>query len=290
MPLSLSIYVVRAGKRGSRLIACLLLLLFVGCSEEDPLPAPEVDSISPLYGYPGAAVLIKGSGFSSDPLSNKVSFGNTTGAAGKVTLASATRLTVEVPADAEDGKLTVTTGGGSSSSREVFRVLKPPVISGTTPEVALPGAVIVVKGDNLYNYEGVVVRINGSRTTVLGQNGDGLVVRLPTWAESGKISYELLGVKAESPKDFIVPELPTFSTLSPTQGPPGTIITIKGVDFSKDVNDYLAWIGDTPATIIYASNTTLQMEVPSGAETGPLKIVLYGLIFISETEFEVITL
>ncbi len=80
------------------------------------MPAPAVSSLSALTGKAGDAITINGTGFDPSPSNNAVMF---TGAAAVVTSASATQLTVTVPAGVQYGNVTVinkVTGLSSVSS------------------------------------------------------------------------------------------------------------------------------------------------------------------------------
>lgn len=82
-------------------------------------PAPDIDSISPLYGVPGTLVNIYGSRFG--PSGNEVFFKGT-----KATVVSqtGTLITATVPQGAASGRITVTYSGGSGYSTDEFDVLK----------------------------------------------------------------------------------------------------------------------------------------------------------------------
>ncbi len=78
---------------------------------------PVVTGFLPLSGIPGSTVTINGSGFNTAPAGNTVFFGAT---AGQVTTASATQLTVTVPAGALYEPITVTTNGLTAASALSF--------------------------------------------------------------------------------------------------------------------------------------------------------------------------
>jgi hypothetical protein len=72
---------------------------------------PEVKSISPTSGPTGTLVTVTGTGLTG---TTKVTVD---GKAASFTQVSGTEITVTVPATAETGKITVTTAGGSASSK-----------------------------------------------------------------------------------------------------------------------------------------------------------------------------
>ncbi|HUC80670.1 MAG TPA: FG-GAP-like repeat-containing protein [Flavisolibacter sp.] len=80
---------------------------------------PIISSFSPQSGPVGAAVLITGSNFSSIPANNTVYFG---GVRAMVSAASATSLTVNVPAGAGYQPISVTTGNLTAFSNKSFAI------------------------------------------------------------------------------------------------------------------------------------------------------------------------
>jgi hypothetical protein len=86
------------------------------CARDLDMPpqsgAPRVATFSPTSAYAGQQLVITGSGFDTDPLGNLVQFAR---ASARADSASEGSLVVRVPADAGDGKFTVTTKGGVSA-------------------------------------------------------------------------------------------------------------------------------------------------------------------------------
>ena len=80
-------------------------------------PAPTISSISPTSGKVGDAVTITGTNFSTTPANNTVWFG---GAQATVTSASATSLTVSVPAGATFDRVSVTVNNRTAQSDDFF--------------------------------------------------------------------------------------------------------------------------------------------------------------------------
>lgn len=67
--------------------------------------------------------------------------------------------------------------------------------------------------------------------------------------------------------------VPVISSITPTNGVPGTAVTIRGTNFSNPVTVSFNGI---PATVSGQSLTTLTATVPSGATTGPIQVVALG--------------
>lgn len=103
---------VRSGQR----LLCLCAVLFF------PFPVfaqPSISSVAPLSGPVGTPVTISGNNFNPTPSANIVRFGTV---AAPVTAASATSLTVTIPAGTGYQPITVTTGGLTAYSYTPFSV------------------------------------------------------------------------------------------------------------------------------------------------------------------------
>ncbi|MBL7855389.1 MAG: VCBS repeat-containing protein [Cyclobacteriaceae bacterium] len=85
-----------------------------------------IASIQPSQGTVGSQVVITGLGFSEVPLANQVKFN---GISAQVLSSNATSITVEVPALATNGLISVTTGGNTAVSPAPFCVTPAPPIS-----------------------------------------------------------------------------------------------------------------------------------------------------------------
>jgi sugar lactone lactonase YvrE len=101
----------------SLFIALLFLSACNGEEGEKSQPAPEVTNVAPGSGAKGTEVIITGKNFSTTLSENVVTFNNTTA---EVSAATATRLTVEVPAGAGSGEISVTSKSKTASNKPVF--------------------------------------------------------------------------------------------------------------------------------------------------------------------------
>src|SRR2546427_7176184 len=103
-------------------------------------------AVTPMHARVGAAVIIRGPGFSSTPSENTVQFNGTTAA---VSSATATQLVVTVPAGATTGALSVTSPGGSANSASAFTVLSDaglPTITSFTPAIGPASTAVTITG------------------------------------------------------------------------------------------------------------------------------------------------
>ena len=125
----------------------------------DPLPPLAITSINPTQAPLGATIVITGTSFNATPASNTVVFGGN--AVAQVTAASTTSLSVVVPANAQDGAISVTSGGTTVQSA-AFTVTNRPVTT-------LPNSITAnttLSAGTVYSLKGYVYVTNGAVLTI----------------------------------------------------------------------------------------------------------------------------
>jgi len=175
-------------------------------------------NVTPGQGPVGTAVTISGTGFSTTPSQNTVTFN---GSAASVTAATSTQLQVTVPAAATTGLIAVTAPAGSATSAKPFTVTASsdaPAITGFTPSVGQAGTSITVTGTNFET-----VPTNNRLTFNLGRAAVGsaaatsLQATVPGLGTSGRLTVVTPGGTAQSASDFFVPPSPyTAASVSTT--------------------------------------------------------------------------
>jgi hypothetical protein len=74
---------------------------------------------------------------------------------------------------------------------------------------------------------------------------------------------------------FVLPKAiaqPTVSSLSPTNGFPGSAVTITGTNFNTTPANNIVYFGATRAAVSSASSTSLSVNVPAGATYSPVTV------------------
>jgi YD repeat-containing protein len=166
-----------------------------------------ISEFTPNSAPVGTTVLIYGTGFSATPSSNAVTFN---GSAATVTAASASQLTVTVPAGATTGPIGVTAPGGSATTSTSFTVTAassgPPTITNFSPQIWAGTGSLTITGTNfdttLINDR---VMLNGLNGAVTNATATSLTVQVPQVASSGHVSVVTLIGSATSSGDFFVP-------------------------------------------------------------------------------------
>lgn len=71
-------------------------------------------------------------------------------------------------------------------------------------------------------------------------------------------------------------EIPVISTITPTSGAAGTIVSIAGANFDTNIANNTVKFNGTEATVSTATATLLTVEVPNGASSGQISVGTAG--------------
>jgi YD repeat-containing protein len=164
---------------------------------------------TPKQGPVGTTVTISGIGFSTTPSQNTVKFNGTQAT---VTDATATQLTVTVPAGATTGTINVTAPGGSSTSSTPFTVTSTsgaPTITGFTPGIGTTGTPVTVNGTNFEpRATDNQLLFNVIRAPIVTATPTVLSPTVPGGGTSGRLNLSTPNGQAQSVNDFFIPPPP----------------------------------------------------------------------------------
>ena len=148
-------------------------------------------ALNPDRGAIGMQVTIAGQGFATTTTSDVVQFNGT---AAPVSSATATDLTVTVPAGATTGIVTVTVGTASASSPGPFTVEAsgpPPVITGFSPSIVTAGSTVTVTGQNFLPVPGQTeVSVGAQVVTPTSLTNQQIIFPVASSMGSGAITVE----------------------------------------------------------------------------------------------------
>lgn len=232
-----------------------------------PVPPPTITSLTPTTGAVGSSVVIAGTNFGATKSTSTVTFNGTSAS---TTAWSATSITATVPTGATTGPVVVTVNGLASNSAN-FTVF--PVISSLTPTAGGVGSSVVIAGSNFGSTPGTsTVTFNGIQAATPAQwSNTSITAVVPSGATSGPVLVTV-GGHASNSAQFTV--TPVITSLAPTAGPVGTVVTINGTTFgatrgSSSVS--FAGVAATPATW---SDTRITAAVPAGVALGAASVVV----------------
>jgi sugar lactone lactonase YvrE len=163
---------------------------------------PVITNISPAQGTVGTTVTITGTNFSTTPAGNVVKFNSEPAA---VSAATATSLTVTVPATATMGKITVQVGSQTVTSSTDFTitVATPIVISSIVPNSGPEGTIVLITGSGFStNATDNTVTLNGKTCTVNSASATELTITIPPEAGNGSIQVTANNATGQSPNSI----------------------------------------------------------------------------------------
>ncbi|HZT02529.1 MAG TPA: IPT/TIG domain-containing protein, partial [Steroidobacteraceae bacterium] len=168
------------------------------------LSTPSVGYVSTQQGSAGSQVTIDGTGFSTTPADDIVSFNGTPAT---VVSATGTELVVTVPTGATSGPITVQIGGATitTGTFTVTSGVNGPAITSLFPAIGAAGAAVTVSGTGFDpNPVHDRVQFNTSLASVTGSSATSITTALPANTGSGKVQVMTPNGIAISPMDFIV--------------------------------------------------------------------------------------
>jgi hypothetical protein len=216
---------------------------------------PIVYNISPRSGPVGSNVILEGVEFGATPGENVVKFGGN--ATATVLSATTTKLLVKVPAGAQTGPVTVTkdgkTGTGSTFTIEESTT---PFIASVTPGAAPLGSTIKINGGNFSTaVQDITVRTETFQNfTVVSATPETITATVSNASLGDHTLYVVQGNKTSNGIPFTVSGHPVLTSLSLTEGGPGTIVTLTGNEFNARENGNTVKFGNAVASIVDAND------------------------------------
>ncbi|MBB6609622.1 IPT/TIG domain-containing protein [Pontibacter sp. Tf4] len=225
---------------------------------------PTIVSFDPTSGPVGTTVIIKGTGF--DNISSVIVGG---AAVSGFTRISATEIKATVASTAAGGTVRVITSAGAGVGSGNFNVTGTPTITSLSASSARVGQEITING---LGFSGAYRVYFGSGYTdeVTIINGDQIKAVIPNTASTGKVTvYTSIG-RATSANNISIEGAPVISSFSPTSGNVGTVVTIRGKNFTEANTIVFGSGSTTNFTVI--SDTEIEVLVPSVASSGIVRV------------------
>jgi glucose/arabinose dehydrogenase len=163
-----------------------------------------------------------------------------------------------------DGSLYYLERGTGSVRRISFQ--RGPTISGFTPTSGGVGTRVEVTGTYLAGTTQATLNAKSVPFTVFSDNE--VKIRVPPGSTTGRIALSTAAGSVRSASPFTV----TFgiTSFTPTSGPVGTVVTIKGVGFTNPSTVQFHGVSSTDVTFV--SSSQLKATVPAGARTGTITV------------------
>jgi len=256
--LSLPILPIASGAVALAVIAGLGWLFF-------RTAAPQLASVTPTRVEVGQPVTLAGRSFVAESGGNTVLFGDQRGI---VTAATKTEIKVLVPAVLAAGEVAVVveTKGGRSTP-VTLKVFRGASVKALEPDVALPGATIRIRGENLAG-QPLTVQMGGAAAQVVEASADSIRAVVPALGlpEGQKVPVIVqVGASATKPVDLLIGRLPLVIEVAPKTGSLGDRVLVKGRGFDPTQAGNTVTFGGQPALVVSASPTELAVVVPASA-------------------------
>ncbi len=243
-----------------------------------------VSSVSPASGVAGTSVTITGSGFGASQGTSTAAFN---GVSVAVTSWSDTQIVVTVPRLATTGAVVVTTNGAASNATVSFTVIPSPTITNVSPTSGKAGTVVTIAGNTFGSTQDTgTVTFNGVAANVISWSDTSITASVPTGVTTGPVLVTAGGLSSNSIQFTAVTSV-TILSLTPTSGPVGASVTIKGSGFGTTKGTSTVSFNSITATTASWSDTQIVAVVPTGATSGSLVISISGTSTASSESFTV---
>lgn len=146
-------------------------------------------------------------------------------------------------------------------------------IQNVTPAPTAVGVQETITGINFGSTQGSsTVNFNTATATVYRWNSNQITVAVPNVTGAVSVTVTVNGHRSNAFQITVQPD-PTITSVSPTSGPIGTVVTISGTHFGAAYGGYDAiYFGNTRAAPTSWSDTQIVVPVPTGTPGGNLSL------------------
>ncbi|ASU34160.1 IPT/TIG domain-containing protein [Mucilaginibacter xinganensis] len=173
-----------------------------------------------------------------------------------------------------------------------------PVVTNVQPKDPMPGDVVTITGTGFGSIAtDVKVTIGAQVVTITSVTTTEIKFTLPAGITAGDIAVAIKNVIANNtdpqkatitPKPSLVPAA-TITSINPTSGKVGDVVTITGTNFSATATDDVVKFNGVTATVSAATTTALTVSVPATATTGTISLSVKSAAIITGPSFTINT-
>jgi uncharacterized repeat protein (TIGR01451 family) len=192
-----------------------------------------------------------------------------------------TNIQATVPTNAVDGPILVASPGGVFLTQTRYYVL--PKIDTISPQGGPAGTVVTLQGSGLTGATSVKFGTTPALFTPI--NSTTLTAIAPVGFTGAPVSVTTPNGSATSPVFFDPP--PSISSFSPTEGQPGTIVTVFGQNFN-DVSQLALGNLILSTYTVSSDHTQITVVLPANAASGRWRVVTAGGTNLSSASFSVL--
>ena len=233
---------------------------------------PSISSISPTQAKIGDVLTVRGEGFGSNRGSATVVFSPNIRATSFVSWTD-TQIRVRIPQGTRTGNVFVLAPQGQSNTARL--VVTSPYISSTSSSRLKSGDSITLTGGNFGSVRGTSrVEIGSTRLTEYSTwTNTRIVAQIPTNARTGNLLVRT-GQGASNSRQIQIIS-PYITSITPTRGEVGDMITITGGNFSNTRGTGYVSFGTSRAVssdYVSWTNTRIVVRIPVNAVSGDVKV------------------
>lgn len=265
---------------------------------------PSVEQMKPLFGMEGAQkawgfvgseITFSGSELGGSQEDVKVIFKGATNTPAEIVSWSEEEFKVKVPEGAVSGKLTLTVGSQTVNTPYEFRLVEHATVSGITPQQGYKGCEVTISGKGLGDETTkgqTKVWFGDKAGTVLSCENEKITVKVPgdlTIGQSYDVKLSTAFETVEQMLKFKVVEEPKDFTGDIQSGYLANPITLSGTNMPATADALKVMFGDKEGKILEYNDGSLQVEIPSNASIGKVKLSLIdaGVEFVVNDKFEI---
>ncbi|MCC6877532.1 MAG: IPT/TIG domain-containing protein [Sandaracinaceae bacterium] len=242
-------------------------------TELEVRPAPVISGIEPAFGAPGTRVTISGQYFGADVRQIALRLGE---ASLTVRDLAEGRVVAEIPQGAASGNIELTASGlGPARAATAFEVVEAVRIDSFGPQSGGAGSTVTLHGAGFSAVrERNHATLSGQPCEIVAATTSELQVRLPDTA-SGPIVVAVDNAgEARTRQPFVITRAPTVAAFDPPHGAVGATVTIRGRNFGSRPGLVDVRFGDARAVVQSVNDTEMVVQVPPGATSGPVRILV----------------
>lgn len=236
-----------------------------------------VSRFSPSYGVVGDRVEIYGDNFAAGDIVTL------NGKRLKMLQLRPRQISVEIPVGGTTGAFVVERGNTRVTASGTFEVVYAPSITGFAPSGGAPGTRVSITGAHFT--DDADLYFGRQRLRIISRSDAAIVAEIPRRARDQFFIVKSKGGQATSQTQFQVHTYSDVTGLSPSQGPAGTKVVIRGKNFGRRDRFYM---GKTELPIEERSPVKVIVSIPNGAQSGRIAWESWGRRSESRYAFTVV--
>jgi hypothetical protein len=189
---------------------------------------------------------------------------------------TASNILATVPNGAMTGNVVVTVNGVASNG-VLFTVSVPSSIVSVSPSSGSAGVQVTVSGSGFGSAQGTgTVWLGTALGAVVSWSDTQIVATVASNATSGNVQVQQGGAWSNA-VPFTV-STAAISSVTPSSGVPGTVVTVAGSGFGAAQGSGQVWLGTVPGVVQSWSDAQVVAVVATGAATGNASVLQNGVI------------